>query len=69
MKAKKLLLTHITQKFPFFPITDALRPMKIKDLEVVVAFDLMKVRLDDFHKGVHMVKPLQKFFAQQEDEV
>lgn len=54
MQAKRILLTHFSQRYPKLPIIDN------TEQTVLYAFDLMRVQLHDFKKAALFLPALQK---------
>lgn len=69
MGARRLLLTHFSQRYPKIPVfgddddgDNSQRP----DMPVLVAFDHMRVRLGDFHDAAAFLPALQKLYDGEE---
>ncbi|KAL2156566.1 hypothetical protein VTH82DRAFT_1311 [Thermothelomyces myriococcoides] len=77
MNARRILLTHFSQRYPKLPIIDenALRlgggsggqnTTKQRDVEVLFAFDLMRVRLGEFKHAKQFLPALRELLQVEE---
>lgn len=67
MRAKHCLLTHFSQRYPKFPpLSDAEDDKSPDACHVAVAFDLMSLKIGDFWKFRHFVKPFEVLFSEME---
>lgn len=69
MKARNVLLTHFSQRYPAMPVLDRESWSTERDVPVLVAFDFMRVRLGDFRRAREFLPALQKMYEAPEDVV
>lgn len=63
MRAKNLLLTHFSQRYPKIP---DLEQLSLKcGLHIAVAFDMMRVPLIDFYKLAHYYPAFSFLFEEK----
>ncbi|KAK0738614.1 hypothetical protein B0T18DRAFT_441288 [Schizothecium vesticola] len=60
MQAKRILLTHFSQRYPKMPIIDD------TEQTVLYAFDLMRIKLHEFKKAALFLPALQKLLDESE---
>jgi hypothetical protein len=75
MKAKRLLLTHFSGRYPKLPILNAGAPSEStveedsqRAPETFVAFDFLHIRFGDFLKGQKYLPFLEAAFAELKDD-
>ncbi|CAK7565894.1 MAG: hypothetical protein SEPTF4163_003824 [Sporothrix epigloea] len=63
MGARRVLLTHFSQRYPKIPLFDASENNNVAaEMQVLVAFDQMRVRLGDFKTAAAFLPALQKLY-------
>ncbi|RKU45207.1 hypothetical protein DL546_008136 [Coniochaeta pulveracea] len=73
MRARNVLLTHFSQRYPTMPVFDQ-GAMVVdsgegeKDVPVLVAFDFMRVKLGGFRRAREFLPALQKLYEKSEEE-
>ncbi|KAL1874317.1 hypothetical protein Daus18300_003681 [Diaporthe australafricana] len=69
MRARRVLLTHFSQRYPKIANSSAgVKGAPVKDQVVLMAFDHMRVRLGDFKKAELFLPALRKLYEHGEDE-
>jgi ribonuclease Z len=73
MRARNVLLTHFSQRYPTMPVFDQ-GAMVVdsgegqRDVPVLVAFDFMRVKLGGFRRAREFLPALQKLYEKSEEE-
>lgn len=62
MRARRVLLTHFSQRYPKIPVFNAGDNNSVAEMQVLVAFDQMRVRLSDFKTAAEFLPALQKLY-------
>jgi len=68
MGARRVLLTHFSQRYPKIPVFDVEEHAGGHDMAVLMAFDHMRVRLGDFKKAAAYLPALQSLFNEDEEK-
>lgn len=69
MKARQLLLTHFSARYPKLPpLTRPSSAAEVDEPIIAVAFDLASLRLDEFWKMAHYQEPMDLLFGWDEAE-
>ncbi|KAB5516948.1 hypothetical protein GE09DRAFT_1066587 [Coniochaeta sp. 2T2.1] len=68
MRAKNVLLTHFSQRYPKLPEIQNEGERGEGEAPVVFAFDFMRVRLGEFRKAREFVPALQRLYADEKVE-
>ncbi|CAK7202146.1 hypothetical protein SEUCBS139899_004866 [Sporothrix eucalyptigena] len=66
MGARRVLLTHFSQRYPKIPVFDNGSNNSQAEMQVLVAFDQMRVRLADFKTAAAFLPALQKLYEGEE---
>ncbi|KAH6849688.1 hypothetical protein B0I37DRAFT_369596 [Chaetomium sp. MPI-CAGE-AT-0009] len=68
MDARRILLTHFSQRYPKLPVVDerALKTDASRDVEVLFAFDMMRVRLGEFKQAGLFLPALRELLKEGE---
>ncbi|KAL1894236.1 hypothetical protein Sste5346_006022 [Sporothrix stenoceras] len=66
MKARRVLLTHFSQRYPKIPLFNNGDNNSKAEMQVLVAFDQMQVRLQDFKEAAEYLPALQKLYEGEE---
>ncbi|KXX76880.1 Ribonuclease Z 1 [Madurella mycetomatis] len=73
MEARRILLTHFSQRYPKLPIVNEESLKKgddgdsVKDVEVLFAFDHMRIRLGEFKQAKEFLPALRELLKEDEE--
>jgi ribonuclease Z len=64
MRAKNVLLTHFSQRYPKIPNLEYLSSEA--GMNVGIAFDLMQIKKSQFQRLIHFASPLNALFKEDD---